>query len=227
MPFPAGHFSKALFTLRTIHEMLMRRKLLQISIIMLFAAVGYRSAFGVQLLDGDIIFQTSMSAQSIAIQKATHSKYSHMGIIFFQAGSPYVYEAFKTVRYTPLKKWIARGKGGHYVVKRLRTADRILTPGAVQKLIQAAKTYEGKPYDLTFEWSDDRIYCSELVWKIYYNGLRVQIGRLQKLRDFDLSEPHVKAKIQERYGNNIPLGETVVSPESMFSSDALVVVLRR
>ena len=70
--------------------------------------------------DGDIIFHTSKSAQSIAIQKATNSKYSHMGIIFNRDGSPYVYEAVKTVRYTPLKKWIARGEDGHYVVKRLR-----------------------------------------------------------------------------------------------------------
>ena len=32
--------------------------------------------------EGDIIFQTSTSSQSKAIQLATHSKYSHVGIIF-------------------------------------------------------------------------------------------------------------------------------------------------
>jgi hypothetical protein len=24
----------------------------------------------------------------------------------------------------------------------------------------------GKDYDLTFGWSDERLYCSELVWKV-------------------------------------------------------------
>jgi uncharacterized protein YycO len=205
----------------------MRKILLQFATIILFTVFGCQNAPGAQLRDGDIIFQTSLSAQSIAIQKATHSKYSHMGIIFFRANSPYVYEAIKTVQYTSLKKWIARGKGGHYVVKRLRNADRILTPEAVEKLVHAAKRYEGKPYDLTFEWSDDRIYCSELVWKIYYNGLGIQVGSLQKLRDFDLTEPQVKIQMQERYDGKVPLDETVVSPESMFSSESLVEVARR
>ena len=48
------------------------------------------------------------------IPKATHSLYSHMGIVFLRNGSPHVYEAIKTVQYTPLIKWVDRGEGGHY-----------------------------------------------------------------------------------------------------------------
>ena len=180
-----------------------------------------------QLHDGDIIFQTSRSAQSVAIQKATHSKYSHVGIIFFRDGRPYVYEAANTVSYTLLKKWIARGEGGHYVVKRLRGSERVLTPQDVAKLRQVAASFQGKPYDLTFEWSDDRIYCSELVWKIYDRGIGVRVGRLQRLRDFDLSGPAVKTKMKERFGNHVPLDEMVISPGEMFSSDKLMIVEKR
>src|SRR4029077_9665991 len=67
--------------------------------------------------DGDIIFQTSLSSQSVAIQRATHSKYSHMGLIMLRDGAPYVLEASATVRYTLLKKWI-RGSGHHYEMKK-------------------------------------------------------------------------------------------------------------
>jgi len=179
-----------------------------------------------QLRDGDIIFHTSRSVQSIVIQKATHSKYSHMGIVFIRDGNPFVYEAIKTVRYTPLKKWVARGEGGHYVVKRLRDADRVLTAEAIVRLREVAAKLQGKPYDLTFEWSDSRIYCSELVWKIYDRGLGLPVGRLQKLRDFDLSDPIVKSKMKERYGKAIPMDETVISPAEMFSFDGLVVVAK-
>ena len=51
--------------------------------------------------DGDIIFHTSRSSQSAAIQRATHSPYSHVGVVFFRDGKPYVFEAIATVRYTP------------------------------------------------------------------------------------------------------------------------------
>jgi len=177
-----------------------------------------------QLRDGDIIFHTSRSAQSVAIQKATGSKYSHMGIIFFRDGQPYVFEAIRTVQYTPLQQWIARGDGGHYVVKRLRDADRLLTPAAIKKLRQAASQFAGKPYDLIFEWSDSRIYCSELVWKIYQRGLGLQIGELQRLKAFDLSHPAVQAKMRERYGSKVPLEEEVISPAAMFAARSLQVI---
>ena len=71
--------------------------------LLVFAAIGLlyllicSDSFAEEFRDGDIIFQTSRSEQSIAIQKATHSQYSHMGIVFLRNGSPDVYEAIKTV----------------------------------------------------------------------------------------------------------------------------------
>jgi hypothetical protein len=205
----------------------MTRKLFSFLIVLSLAFFYCGDARAGQLRDGDIIFQTSRSAQSIAIQKATHSKYSHVGMIFYRDGRPYVFEAADTVRYTSFKDWIARGEGGHYVVKRLRDSERTLSPKDVAKLRQAADLFRGRPYDLTFEWSDDRIYCSELVWKVYDRGIGVRVGRLQKLRDFDLSDPVVKAKMKERYGNHVPMDETVISPGEIFSSDKLFVVEER
>lgn len=70
--------------------------------------------------NGDIIFQTSNSGQSKAIQIATGSKYSHMGIIYKQGNDYFVYEAVQPVKLTPLTDWIKRGENGHYVVKRLK-----------------------------------------------------------------------------------------------------------
>jgi hypothetical protein len=76
--------------------------------------------------DGDLIFQTSRSTQSLAIQRATGSPYSHMGIVFLREGKLYVFEAIATVRFTPLDHWIARGAGHHFVLKRLRNANTAL-----------------------------------------------------------------------------------------------------
>ncbi|MCX8579666.1 hypothetical protein J3U35_09450 [Gilliamella sp. B2717] len=55
--------------------------------------------------DGDIIFQSSQSSQSKAVEQATNSPYSHMGIIFIKNGKPYVFEAGSKVAYTPLTSY--------------------------------------------------------------------------------------------------------------------------
>ncbi|MCB0402255.1 MAG: YiiX family permuted papain-like enzyme [Flavobacteriales bacterium] len=180
-----------------------------------------------ELQDGDIIFQTSKSAQSKAIQLATGSKYSHVGIIYLKNNKTFVYEAVQPVKLTPLKDWIKRGEGSHYVVKRLKDAKTILTPEVRSKMGSFGESFKGKPYDIYFEWSDDRIYCSELVWKIYHEAAGVDIGELEKLSSFNLDDPAVKQKLKERYGDNIPMDEQVISPASMFNSDLLVTVVER
>lgn len=178
-----------------------------------------------QLRNGDIIFQSSTSGQSLAIQYATKSKYSHVGIIYEKEGEFMVYEAVQPVKITPLSDWITHGDDGHYVVKRLKNADVVLTEETFNKMKEVGEKFMGKNYDLYFEWSDDRIYCSELVYKIYKDGAGIEIGELQKLSDFDLTSDLVKQKMKERYGQNVPMNELVISPGAMFDSDLLETVV--
>ncbi len=174
--------------------------------------------------NGDIIFQTSKSSQSKAIQLATNSKYSHMGIIYLTDGQYYVYEAVQPVMLTKLNDWIKRGENSHYVVKRLRDSDQLLTNENIEKMKDYGEKFKGKNYDMYFEWSDDKIYCSELVWKIYKEALDIEIGDLQEFREFDLSNDIVKRKMKDRYGDKIPLDEKVISPATMFNSDKLLTI---
>lgn len=174
--------------------------------------------------NGDLIFQTSLSGQSKAIQLATGSKYSHCGIIYLENGQYFVFEAVQPVKTTPLDKWIARGENSHYVIKRLKNADKVLTSETLGKMKAEGERFLGKNYDLTFEWSDDKIYCSELIWKIYQRAAGIEIGKLEKLSDFDLSNEIVKQKMVERYGENIPLDEIVISPVSIYDSKLLITI---
>ncbi|CAM3316919.1 hypothetical protein SB6411_05209 [Klebsiella spallanzanii] len=170
---------------------------------------------------GDIVFQISRSSQSKAIQLATHSDYSHTGMIVIRDKKPYVFEAIGPVVYTPLQKWVAQGEDGKYIVRRVRGG---LSIEQRKQLAQTAKRYLGKPYDLFFSWNDERQYCSEVVWKVYHRALNLQPGKLQKLREFDLSSPIVRAKLKERYGQKIPLDETVISPQAVFEAQQLETV---
>lgn len=176
------------------------------------------------LHDGDIIFQTSLSSQSKAIQVATHSPYSHCGIIYKEANQYYVFEAVQPVKRTPLASWIARGKDEHFVIKRLKNADTILTPRVKRLMLTEGKKMAGKNYDSEFNWNDDRIYCSELIWKVYKRSTGLEIGKVEHLRDFDLSNKLVMNKLIERYGNKLPMDEPVISPASIFNSPLLDLV---
>ena len=177
-----------------------------------------------EIKNGDLIFQISLSGQSRAIQLATKSKYSHCGIIYKEGEQFGVFEAVQPVKTTPLDKWIARGKNGHYVIKRLKNAEKIFTRETVEKMKREGERFRGKNYDLTFEWSDDKIYCSELIWKIYQRATGIEIGKLEKLKNFDLSNEIVKGKMQERYGDKIPMDEIVISPAAIFDSELLTTI---
>ena len=179
------------------------------------------------LREGDILLQTSRSAQSRAIQLATHSRFSHVGVLRGDHGRFAVYEAVGPVRLTPVASWIARGEGGHFEVLRLKDADQRLTPETLRRMKEVGSRFGGKPYDFAFGWSDDRIYCSELVWKIYKQGAGVELGPLQRLGDFDLTSPLVQRALHERYGDRIPLEEPVISPGAIADSPLLEKVIER
>ncbi len=178
-----------------------------------------------KIQDGDIIFQSSQSPQCEAIRIATNSKFSHCGIIYIIKGKKYVYEAVQPVKITPLENWITHGENKSYVIKRLKNAAEVLTPATLEKMKNYGNQFNNKDYDLYFEWSDSKIYCSELVWKIYKNGANIELCNLERLKNFNLSNPKVKEILTERYGNKIPLEEKVVAPSQIESSELLVTVI--
>ena len=139
-------------------------------------------------------------------------------------GEYYVFEAVQPVKVTPLNEWIKRGKKQKYVVKRLKNSHEIFSDAALQKMKNTGNQFKGKNYDLYFEWSDENIYCSELVWKIYKRALNIELGELKKLSSFNLEHPSVREKLKERYGDNLPLNELVISPKDIFNCDKLKTV---
>lgn len=178
-------------------------------------------------LEGDIIFQSSNSNQCKAVKLATHSEYSHVGMITYIEGKPFVLEAVEPVRTTPLTDWIAHGIGGHYTVMRLKERNDEILDSEISIAQQLAKKMIGTHYDVYFNWSDDELYCSELVWKIYKRGYGVELCALRKMKDFDLTSPAVKAIMKQRYGNNPPLEERVVAPSDLSNAPLLYVVERK
>lgn len=178
-------------------------------------------------LEGDIIFQSSQSNQCKAVKLATHSEYSHVGMITFIKGKPYVLEAVEPVRTTELATWIAHGTGGHYTLMRLKNREAEIAVTEIPDAQALAKKMLGIHYDIYFNWGDDQLYCSELVWKIYKRGYGVELCPLRKMKEFDLTSPEVKAIMKQRYGNNPPLEEDVVAPSDLSNSALLYEVEKK
>jgi hypothetical protein len=52
----------------------------------------------------------------------------------------------------------------------------------------------------------------------------VRLGELANLGSFDLSSPAVTKKMAERFGNEVPIQERVISPAAIFDSPLLETV---
>jgi len=204
----------------------MKKILLFLSLILLFSFTESPKQDiqkGFKFQEGDIILQTSESEQCEAVRIATDSKFSHCGIVFYKDNKLYVLEAVQPVKMTPIKSWIQHGKDGKYLVRRLKDNSVIKQESIKNKMIAYGQKQLNKDYDLYFEWSNNKMYCSELVWKIY-KEVGIEISSLRKLKSFKLDNPKVKTILEQRYGNKIPYNENVIAPSQLAESDKLITV---
>ena len=165
-----------------------------------------------EVKEGDVIFQTSQSQQSPLIQIATRSRISHCGIIVMKNGKPYVLETLKTLVVTPLDKFIARGEGGKYWLKRSYKENIKIEYGS----------YLGKPYDLAFKFDNGKFYCSELIYDIYKNQLGIELCEPKKVSDYLMigidKLPQIEMAMKKR---GITMEQYAVAPIDIFESDYL------
>ena len=155
--------------------------------------------------EGDIIFHTSESSQSQAIQLATNSPITHMGLLVNHNGELQVLEAVQPVKITPLSEWHRRGETGSLSIKRLNASFDL------PKVLAEAKSHLGKPYDPLFRDDDSSIYCSELVYDAF-KSQGIIIGEQIPLRDLDFSSSVVQKLFLSRLNLNLkPVHKTALS----------------
>lgn len=176
-----------------------------------------------ELQNGDLVFQTSTSNQSDPIQLATESPYSHVGMVYVDNGKAFVFEAIKTVRLTPYADWVNRGKDQHVVVKRLKD-DKYLTAEHLKRMKAVGEELNGKKYDLQFQWSDTKMYCSELVWKVFARGADLQLCAPSSLNDLNWDHEEVLDLARARYPElrGLPKDELLETLEEIQADEPMV-----
>jgi uncharacterized protein YycO len=174
------------------------------------------------LREGDVVFSSSAEGQGQAVMAATRSIYTHCGVVFLKDGKLMVLEAVEPVGVIPLATFISRSAPGTFMARRLKEP---VAPAKLAKARAWGEAQIGKKYDLKFRWDDDRMYCSELVWKIYEKA-GVRLCQPSRFQDYDLSKPSVKKIIEERYGDidAMPKDEKVVAPSDLANSNLLFTV---
>ncbi|MFI5203811.1 MAG: YiiX/YebB-like N1pC/P60 family cysteine hydrolase [Flavobacteriales bacterium] len=170
---------------------------------------------------GDIIFQTTSGKFMLPIQQATGSDFTHCGLVAVgKNGNVFVIEAYDSVMRTPIDAWVKRGVNGKFAVLRLKQRNMRMSESAQVKLKHQAKTYLGLPYDSYYGWGDDKMYCSELVYKLM-NAAGIVLCKQRALKDYDLSSAQVKKALQQVYKGNVPYSEQMVAPADIMGSTEL------
>jgi len=174
--------------------------------------------------NGDLIFTKTKGRQAIAVEAATKSAWTHTAVIFLQNDTPMVLEAVQPVQIISLASYLKRGgPEAKHSFKRMKNPE-LLSPDFLVNAANWIRPHIGRDYDGRFQWSDQALYCSELVWKIYKHGSNIELCEIKKVKDYNLIHPKVKRLIIERFGSisRLNLEEKVVAPSDLYQSELLV-----
>ena len=188
------------------------------------------------LQTGDLLFQDlDCGSFCDAIEKVTcgynGAKFSHIGIAAFDSITHnfVVIEAVSPrVKKTPLDTFLSRScdknNNPKVVVGRLKDKYRYLIPLAIAK----ARKLIGKQYDNVFDIHNDKYYCSELIYQIFY--LANNNKPVFQLQPMTFNDPDTRKyfKIWVDYFNNlkipIPEGKLGINPGSISRSDKINII---
>jgi len=144
-----------------------------ITIVCLIGQMWWRTPES-HLKEGDIVFRGT----GIGVAALTLSKWTHCGVVHNENGKWVVVEANQGVQKTPYNKWCKFP----YIIK-VKRAKGGLSEANQNKVYQKLKTFMGRRYDKSYGWSDEKLYCSELVWKAY-NNAGIELSKPRTIKTF-------------------------------------------
>ena len=181
---------------------------------------AYAAYWDYQPREGDVVFQSLPHGDlTDLIEGVSQSPYSHCGLVASVDGKWVVFEAFRGVEVTPLKRFLFRGRGRGFAVYRLKSQAADVVPG----MIQEVRKYMGRAYDHRYRMDDDRIYCSELIYKAFRDATADgQLGEMARLGDLNW-RPHQEA-IRRLEKGPVPLDREIITPKELARARQLKLV---
>jgi hypothetical protein len=182
-------------------------------------APGCKQAYSPR--EGDILFQSLPKHDLVvAIEGITKSPYSHCGVVTVRGNRFFVVEGIGPVKETPVRSFVRRGRGRTIDVYRLKPPYRDRIP----EFIEAMRAYAGRPYDFRYRMDDEKIYCSELIYKAFKKIYGEELGKPRKLGDMNW-KPHVET-IRKYEGGSVPHDRQIISPRAVSEAEQVEPVFK-
>ena len=169
---------------------------------------------------GDIIFIALRTHAGWYICKTTGSPVSHVGIIDKnEAGETRVLHAGTTVEEISLSAFLKYGNGKIAVVRYpfANKNDR-------ESFINTARSFLGVPYDMKYRIDNEEIYCSELIYRAFLEGLELVPTPLKEM-DYKSAGDKVWQFWVRFFKGDVPQGELGIGPGAILSDPDYVTVI--
>lgn len=158
--------------------------------------------------------------------KVSGPNLSHVGILSYEDGSWFVYEAYDGVARTPLEDFKKKSTKS-YKLARIKN----LKKGDISRFIASAKKRLGLPYDPEFLIGNGKYYCSELVADALSDTLKKNTPlAFSPMYYGDISDPNdLSAKVWKDYfakrKQPVPAGKPGISPLGIYLSKGVTPIL--
>ena len=131
----------------------------------------------------------------------------------------------KTLLNIFMKRCITNNNNPKVVVGRLIDSLQYLIP----RIIENAKSYLGKDYDYEFDFENDKIYCSELIYFAFQNKNSVSFfdGEVTPMTFFNSDTKKFNqywVDYFQKLGKKIPEGKLGINPGGILKSKLLQIV---
>jgi len=171
-------------------------------LIFLFVILINFSAYAKLILKtGDILLQPLHCWSCNLIEAETESIYSHIGVVIkTYKDDVFVAEAFGKVKIVSFDEFNKKTQKG---LKLKVMRPRFVASDLYEIYL---KNFHGLPYDSGFRWDDSKIYCSELLNKLF-----MKAGMLYPI-EIPMTFTHNREYWLKFFKGNIPDGELGISP---------------
>jgi len=202
--------------------------------LLLFSCSNDTQGLSFELNEGDLLFQDSDCGPFCeAIEKVTFgykgSKFSHIGMLIKDKEGLKVMEAISAgVVLTPIDSFINRSfdidNKPKVMVGRLKPANQVLIPRAIDFIYRKMK----RDYDDVFDITNDKYYCSELIYDAFKSANNnIPIFALKPMT-FKDPETKITFPIWEEYFEDlnypIPEGAPGINPGGISTSKFIDIV---
>lgn len=169
--------------------------------------------------EGDLIFQSLPHGDLVdAIEGASNSVYSHVGIVMSTKNGWFVREALGNVHDVELSVFVNRGRNKSIGVFRLKPGFKEHIP----QFLNATNKYLERPYDIRYRMDDEYIYCSELVYKAFNDATGIKMGKLVELGSLNWGKH--EQLIVSLEGGVVPKDRQMITPVALSKANQLQLI---